>query len=161
MLIWSLKSFEQLTPSELYALLRLRSEVFVVEQNCVFLDMDNQDQDSYHLMGWGAGADNEQEASGSRLLAYTRLVPPGQIYSEMSIGRVVTSPAARGTGAGRALMEESIRRCFALFGSGPIRIGAQQYLERFYASLGFVTVSDPYLEDGIPHVSMLRAVELR
>ncbi|RYY64900.1 MAG: GNAT family N-acetyltransferase [Chitinophagaceae bacterium] len=152
MLTFTLKPFTALTPTELYALLRLRSEVFVVEQNCVFLDMDDQDQGSLHLMGW---------REDGLLAAYTRLVPPGQIYAEMSIGRVVTSPQARGGGIGRLLMEESIRRCTEAFDPGPIRIGAQQYLERFYSSLGFVTVSEPYLEDGIPHVYMLRSVEIR
>ncbi|RYY87845.1 MAG: GNAT family N-acetyltransferase [Chitinophagaceae bacterium] len=166
MLNWSLKPFSSLTPTELYALLRLRSEVFVVEQNCVFLDMDDKDQESFHLMGWAAGAEDSTShslprsggASRLTLAAYTRLVPPGYIYEEASIGRVVTSPAARGGGLGRSLMEESIRRCTELFGAGPIRIGAQQYLEHFYQSLGFVTVSEPYLEDGIPHVYMLRSV---
>lgn len=152
MLNWNLKPFADLTPTELYALLRLRSEVFVVEQNCVFLDMDDKDQESLHLLGWRADG---------LLAAYTRLVPPGLIYKEASIGRVVTSPAARGGGLGRLLMEESIRRCAEAFGPGPIRIGAQQYLEGFYQSLGFVTVSEPYLEDGIPHVYMLRTEELR
>ncbi|RYZ15967.1 MAG: GNAT family N-acetyltransferase [Chitinophagaceae bacterium] len=152
MLTFTLKPFTDLTPAELYALLRLRSEVFVVEQNCVFLDMDDQDQGSLHLLGW---------REDGLLAAYTRLVPPGQIYAEMSIGRVVTSPRARGGGIGRLLMEESIRRCAEAFGPGPIRIGAQRYLERFYSSLGFVTVSEPYMEDGIPHVYMHRSVEIR
>ncbi|TCZ67182.1 GNAT family N-acetyltransferase [Flaviaesturariibacter aridisoli] len=159
MLTFTLKPFTALAPTELYALLRLRSEVFVVEQHCVFLDMDNQDQGSLHLMGW---FDRLTMPGQDRYLAaYTRLVPPGQIYAEASIGRVVTSPQARGGGIGRLLMEESIRRCTEAFGPGPIRIGAQQYLERFYSSLGFVTVSEPYMEDGIPHLYMLRSVKIR
>jgi len=146
---WQLRSFNTISAKELYQALRLRSEVFVVEQNCVFLDMDNYDQQCWHLLGY-----ETEEASA--LIAYTRLVPPGIIYEEMSIGRVVTAPAARRSGAGRALLTESIQRCEALFGKGPIRIGAQQYLEAFYESFGFTTVSEPYLEDGIPHVYMVR-----
>ncbi|ULQ56604.1 GNAT family N-acetyltransferase [Flavihumibacter rivuli] len=141
---WQLKQFGELTPEELYQILRLRSEVFVVEQNCVFLDMDNKDQSSWHLMGWQDGL----------LAAYTRLLPPGLSYEEMSIGRVVSSPAVRGTGIGRELMLESISACRKLFGNGPIRIGAQLYLKKFYASLGFIAEGDIYLEDGIEHVEM-------
>jgi ElaA protein len=150
-LSWTLKFFSELTPHELYAIIRLRNAVFVVEQNCVFQDADNQDQSSWHLMGWQDGL----------LAAYTRLVPPGQIYEEASIGRVVTDPASRGTGAGRLLMTESIAHCEELFGSGPIRIGAQQYLEAFYTSLGFEKTGEPYLEDGIPHIYMRRLGVLR
>lgn len=143
---WTLKKFETLTVDELYALLRLRTEVFVVEQNCVFQDMDNKDQHCYHLMGW---KENE-------LVAYTRLVPLGISYSEYpSIGRVVTSPAARGEGIGRRLMEKSIEETRRLFGNNPIKIGAQLYLLAFYTSLGFVQSSDIYLEDGIEHIEMI------
>lgn len=146
MLQWSCKKFEVLTPAELYNCLRLRSEVFVVEQTCVFLDMDNCDQHCYHLMGMQT----------DQLVAYTRLVPPGVIYSEASIGRVVSSPLVRGTGAGRALMQESIKRVYELFGNGTIKIGAQLYLKKFYESFGFVQVGDMYLEDGIEHIYMLK-----
>jgi ElaA protein len=148
---WILKPFAELTPHELYAIIRLRNAVFVVEQNCVFQDADDKDQDSWHLMGW----------QGELLAAYSRLVPPGLAYPEPSIGRVVSDPSVRGTGAGRLLMEESIRECLQLFGEGPIRIGAQRYLEAFYTSLGFRTEGEPYLEDGIPHIYMVRQVELR
>jgi ElaA protein len=141
---WILKNFDSLSAHELYQLLRLRSEVFVVEQNCVFLDMDNKDQQCMHLLGW----------KDDVLVASTRLVPPGIIYDEMSIGRVVSSPLVRGTGIGRMLMEESINRCYNLYGSHPIRIGAQLYLEKFYSSLGFEKDGEVYLEDGIPHVEM-------
>ncbi|GAA4343838.1 GNAT family N-acetyltransferase [Flaviaesturariibacter amylovorans] len=153
MIEWRLKPFAELTPFELYEILWLRNEVFVVEQNCVFQDADHKDADCQHLMGWQM---NEGTAPGGQLAAYTRLVPPGAIYTEASIGRVVTNPAARGTGAGRLLMAESIRSCTALFGEGPIRIGAQLYLKAFYESFGFAQVSEPYLEDGIPHIYMLR-----
>lgn len=145
---WQIKSFSTLTAIELYQLLRLRSEVFVVEQQCVFLDMDNKDQNCLHLLGW----------QNNLLAASTRLVPPGISYTEMSIGRVVSSPLVRGTGIGRQLMEESIDACYKQWGKSPIRIGAQQYLEKFYQSLGFETDGEPYLEDGIPHVEMLKKI---
>ncbi|MBN8835662.1 MAG: GNAT family N-acetyltransferase [Sphingobacteriia bacterium] len=146
MLNWTIKKFEELTPFELYALLRLRSEVFVVEQNCVFLDMDNKDQFSHHILGW----------DGAILAASTRLIAPGKVYKEMSIGRVVTSPARRNAGYGKALMLFSIDACYRLFGEGPIRIGAQLYLKKFYESLGFIVCGDVYDEDGIDHVEMIR-----
>ncbi len=145
---WTLKRFEELLPTELYALLRLRSEVFVVEQQCVFLDMDDKDQDSFHLCGW---QDNE-------LVAYTRLVPPGIAYTFPSIGRVVTSPGHRGSGFGKLLMLKSIEETIGLFGRGPIKIGAQLYLKKFYESVGFRQTSEVYLEDGIEHIEMLFSV---
>lgn len=143
---WILKKFEELSPYQLYALLQLRNEVFVVEQNCVFQDADDKDQHSFHLMGF---VDN-------KLVAYTRLVPPDVIYTDMSIGRVVTSPAMRGTGAGKELMLQSIKYCHHLFGNGTIKIGAQLYLKQFYQSFGFQQVSEVYLEDGIEHIYMLK-----
>ncbi len=143
---WTLKTFDSLTPQELYALLRLRSEVFVVEQNCVFLDMDNKDQQCHHLLGW----------QNNTLVAYTRLVPPGLSYAEPSIGRVVSSPAARGTGAGKLLMDKSIEKIIELYGNTPIKIGAQLYLKSFYESFGFVQTGDVYDEDGIDHIEMIR-----
>lgn len=142
---WLLKKFSDLSPAELYAQLQLRGRVFVVEQACAYLDPDNKDPLSWHLMGW-----EEEE-----LIAYTRLLPPGLAFPEASIGRVVTAPQARGKGIGRSLMEKSIEHCYQLFGEGPIQIGAQRYLESFYQSLGFEIVGDPYLEDGIPHIHMV------
>jgi ElaA protein len=141
------KPFQQLSPAELYAILRLRNEVFVVEQACVFQDADNKDQYCHHLMIFK----NEE------LIAYARLVPAGVSYPEMSIGRVVSSPAARGTGIGRVLMNAAIENCRLLFGSGPIRIGAQAYIKTFYASLGFGETDIAYMEDGIPHLEMVMA----
>ena len=143
---FSLKTFSELTPAELYTIIRLRNEVFVVEQVCVFQDADNKDQDSLHLMLW----------QGLVLTAYCRLLPPGLAYNEMSIGRVVSLPAARRTGAGRKLIDEAIKLCYSHFGDGPIRIGAQCYLIKFYASFGFKEQGDVYLEDGIEHVEMVR-----
>ncbi|MGB8192310.1 MAG: GNAT family N-acetyltransferase [Chitinophagaceae bacterium] len=144
-LIWKCKTFDELSAQELYAILQLRSEVFVVEQNCVYLDMDDKDQDSYHFCGW----------NGDDLFVYTRLVPAGISYDEPSIGRVVTSPKSRGTGAGKELMKRSIEQLHTLWGKLPIRIGAQAYLQNFYESLGFVQTSDIYIEDGIAHMEML------
>lgn len=143
---WTCKSFNELTPDELYAILRLRSEVFVVEQNCVFLDMDNNDQYCYHFMGF----------IGNDLAAYVRLIGPEKIYKQMSIGRVVTSAIYRNIGAGRLLMESAIEKCYELFGHGPIKIGAQLYLKKFYGSLGFKQISDIYDEDGIDHIHMMK-----
>lgn len=145
---WTLKKFEDLTPAELYAVIQLRNEVFVVEQNCVYQDADNRDQPSWHLMGW----------MDDKLVAYTRILPPGTAYiNEPSIGRVVTSPSARGSGIGRELMKESINQLYKLFGNMPIKIGAQLYLLQFYASLGFLQTSDIYLEDNIEHIEMVKS----
>lgn len=145
---WILKKFDDLQPAELYAILQLRNEVFVVEQHCVYQDADNKDPESYHLAGW-------QE---NKLVAYTRLLPPGLAWPEPSIGRVVTSPSVRGTGIGRELMKQSIAKTRELFGNLPIRIGAQLYLLEFYKSLGFQQISDIYLEDDIQHVEMLLSI---
>lgn len=141
---WILKRFEELSPAELYAIHRLRNEVFVVEQNCVYQDADDRDQPSWHLCGWNA----------AELVAYSRIIPPGIVYEECSIGRVVSSPAYRKTGAGRELMKTSIEKACSLFSTTTIKIGAQLYLQKFYESLGFVQCSGQYLEDGIPHIAM-------
>ncbi|SEW05907.1 ElaA protein [Chitinophaga sp. YR573] len=145
-MVWIVKTFEELTTTELYALLRLRSEVFVVEQTCAFQDMDDTDQLAVHVMGY---IDNE-------LVAYTRLFGPGIKYEYASIGRVVTSQKVRSSGAGRQLMEYSIAIVEERFGKAPIKIGAQQYLQKFYTSLGFVQSSEMYMEDAIPHIEMIR-----
>ncbi|MBC9931102.1 GNAT family N-acetyltransferase [Chitinophaga qingshengii] len=147
MMNWKIKPFEELTIAELYAVLHLRSEVFVVEQHCAYQDLDYADQKALHVMGT-----NEE----GRLVAYTRLFAPGIKYTAASIGRVVTSPLARGTGAGRELMEKSIAAIEEIYGKGAITISAQQYLHRFYTSLGFEQTSDTYMEDGIPHIEMVR-----
>ena len=146
-LIHKIKSFQELNVTELYELLRLRSEVFVVEQNCVFQDMDGKDQQCYHLLLF----------SGSKLAAYSRLVPAGVSFPEVSIGRVITSPAFRGTGLGKKVMELAIEGCEDLFGAKVIRIGAQTYALPFYTSLGFVRDGELYDEDGIEHVEMIRS----
>jgi ElaA protein len=143
---WILKPFIELTPEELYSILQLRNEVFVVEQNCPYQDCDNKDLYAWHLMG----------KKENKLLAYSRLLAPGISYSESSIGRVVSSPATRKTGMGKKLMHESIQQIRNLFQTDTIRIGAQLYLKAFYESFGFVQNGDIYLEDNIPHIIMLR-----
>jgi ElaA protein len=144
---WTFKEFNNLTPSELYAILRLRSEVFVVEQDCVFQDMDNKDQQCHHLMGW----------QDEKLIACSRLVPPGIAYEDPSIGRVVTSPSSRNSGAGKELMLRSIEQLTKLYGKTPITIGAQLYLKKFYESFGFKQSGNIYDEDGIDHIKMKRS----
>jgi len=143
---WILKPFDKLTPAELYGILQLRNEVFIVEQNCPYQDMDNKDLHSWHLMGM----------QNDKLLAYSRLLAPGISYSESSIGRVVSSPSARKTGMGKKLMQESINQIRNLFHTDTIRIGAQLYLKNFYESFEFIQLGDVYLEDNIPHIIMLR-----
>jgi ElaA protein len=142
---WILKKFNALTAAELYAVLQLRNEVFVVEQNCAYQDADGVDLQSLHFMGW----------DGAILAAYTRIIPPGIIFEQASIGRVVTSPKYRGLGTGRQLMELSISNTFSQFNCTQIIICAQLYLKKFYESLGFVQCSKTYLEDNIPHIKML------
>ncbi len=148
---WICKPFNELTVHELYAIIKLRNEVFVVEQNCVFQDADDKDQHCYHLMGLANGS----------LAAYARLVPAGVSYSYASIGRVVTSPACRREGLGKALMRQAIKECYRLFGEQLLKIGGQLYLKDFYESLGFKQTSDMYLEDDIPHIEMLLQPILR
>ena len=148
---WRCLPFHALSADTLYRLLRLRSEVFVVEQACVFLDMDGLDAQCLHELGEVVDADGTVH-----LHASTRLVPPGVAFAEASIGRVVTAPAARGGGIGHALMAESVRLLEQLWGPQPIRIGAQAHLEAFYNRHGFVSDNKPYIEDGIPHLEMIR-----
>jgi ElaA protein len=147
---WQWAGFSELTPADLYAVVRLREAVFIVEQNCPYPDSDGRDPNAWHLLGW------EERSSGRALVAYARIFEPGVRYDEGSIGRVVTAPDVRGTGKGRALMVEALRRFDSLAPGQPIRIAAQRRLEDFYLGLGFRTVSDPYEEDGIIHVDMLR-----
>jgi ElaA protein len=145
---WNCLKFEQLTLEQLYAILQLRIEVFIVEQNCPFQDADNKDNKGYHLMAW----------KHNLLIAYTRLLPAGISYKEPSIGRVVTSPKVRGNGIGNELMQRSIEGCYSLFGKTDIRIGAQLYLKKFYESHGFRQAGAIYDEDGIDHIEMIRSL---
>jgi ElaA protein len=146
-LIWKIRPFSELSTLELYAIFHLRIAVFVVEQNCSYQDADGKDQASWHVMGFdNAGV----------LRAYSRVLPAGLSFPEVSIGRVITSDKARVTGAGRELMMQSLSFIKTSFGEVPIRIGAQCYLKKFYSSFLFKVISDEYLEDNIPHVEMLR-----
>lgn len=142
-----LKAFNELTVHQLYEILKLRSAIFVLEQQCLYQDMDDKDKHCHHLMIF----------EDNRLAAYTRLVPAGVSFIEISIGRVITNPDYRGRGLARKLMQQSIEACYDLFGKQPIRIGAQFYLKDFYSSLGFVQQGEMYLEDDIPHIEMLLA----
>lgn len=141
------KSFENLSVQELYKLLQLRNEVFIVEQNCVYLDIDNKDQDSFHLF----------ILDDSNLAGYSRILPAGKSYDFVSFGRVVISPEYRGKGLGRIIIDESIKSCRELFGDVNIQIGAQLYLLDLYKSFGFVECSEPYDEDGIMHIDMVKS----
>ncbi len=145
---WSWCTFNDLAPAHLYELLQLRSEVFVVEQNCVFLDLDGSDDVALHLLG-------REEGERGALLAYARCFLPGLKFAEASIGRVATRSTARGNGLGHALIAEAMRGLCQHWGEQPIRIGAQAHLERYYARHRFVNVGQPYLEDGIEHIEML------
>ena len=149
MLEWTWKRFEELTLDELYALLALRQEVFVVEQRSLYQDADGYDRGAHHLLGRTGGAE-------PRLAAYLRVLPPGLKYPEASLGRVVTAPGARGQGQGKALVRQGLAFLEARFPGAPLRIGAQNYLRRFYEDFGFRAVGDVYDEDGIPHVDMVR-----
>jgi ElaA protein len=149
---WQWRSFGQLSTAEIYTLLRARAEVFVVEQHCAFLDLDGIDADAQHLLCWASAP-----AQSPAFAAYLRLIGPGRKYAEPSIGRVLTTASFRGRGYGRALMRHGLQRASVAFPGSPLRIGAQQRLEHFYASLGFRAASPTYVEDGIDHVEMLIA----
>lgn len=145
---FSCKPFQELSIDELYACLQLRQEVFVVEQNCPYLDADGKDQQGWHLMGW----------QGHTLVAYTRLLPQGVSYPEyVSIGRVLTRQTARRSGLGKALMQASLQHIHRLFPGQPIKISAQCYLIAFYESFGFQCKGTSYLEDDIPHIAMIKS----
>lgn len=150
MVIWQWLRFSELSADQLYEILRVRQEVFTVEQDCAYQDADGKDQQARHLVAWRADADPPQ------LLAYSRVVTPGRKYAEPSIGRVLTAESARGTGLGRELMRRAIAHTQAEFPGRAIRISAQEHLQRFYREFGFEQVSEPYDEDGIPHIEMLR-----
>lgn len=141
------RAFAALTPQDLYALLKLRSEVFVVEQNCVFLDLDDHDQNAEHLL--------MRDAAGA-LLGYARLLPPGEKYPECSIGRVAVPLDHRNTGMGKRVMAEALRYTLARYPGVAILLWAQQRLEKFYEQFGFAGCSEAELEDGILHIKMRR-----
>lgn len=138
--------FADLTLDDLYDALALRCRVFILEQGA-YLDPDGLDRVSWHLLG--------RDEAGV-LQAYLRVVDPGVKYAERSIGRVITSPEVRGTGAGRRLMTEALARCDGAWPGEPIRISAQAHLQAFYGGFGFRAIGEPYSEDNIPHIEMLR-----
>lgn len=145
MITWKCKFFSDLSNEELYKIVQLRLEVFVVEQNCAYQDCDGKDLKAYHLTGW----------DGKNLVAYTRLLEKGISYPEAaSIGRVITACSSRGQNLGKQLMLKSIEQVYILFGKVPIKISAQLYLKRFYESFSFVQKGGVYLEDGIDHIAM-------
>ncbi len=147
MIDWLLKDYSALTTNELYAAMQLRQEIFVVEQNCPYLDADGKDVYSHHLFGY----------EGDILVAYCRIVKPGISYNEVSIGRVVVKSSFRKFGYGHLLMQRALEAIISLYGALPVRIGAQSYLLHFYMAHGFTQEGEEYLEDGIPHRIMLRS----
>jgi ElaA protein len=152
-ILWQWKRFDDFEPRELYAVLRARIEVFVIEQRCAFLDTDGVDLHAWHLLGWTAP--KRGDGTPPLLAAYLRLIEPGRVFDEPSIGRVLTVETFRRIGLGRPLMNEGLRKAAELYPGRALRIGAQSRLERFYQSLGFSTVSETYVEDGIEHIQML------
>jgi ElaA protein len=149
MITWQCKYFTELNSFELYKILQLRSEVFIVEQNCPYQDCDDKDLKAYHYSGW----------QGENIVAYTRLLDKGISYDNAaSIGRVVTAQSVRGKNIGQQLMRNSMEEIYRLFGKVPIRLSAQLYLKRFYESFSFVQKSEVYMEDGIEHISMLHDI---
>jgi ElaA protein len=142
---WQFGSFDELSNHDLYALLKARQDVFILEQTCFYADFDGLDQQAHHLLGWRDG----------KLAAYLRVLAPGAKYTEMSIGRVLTVDFARGTGIGRELVGLGVEHAKRLYPGHRIKICAQARLENFYASFGFVRISDVYDEDGIDHIDML------
>ncbi|ANL65923.1 GCN5-related N-acetyltransferase protein [Rhizobium phaseoli] len=141
-----LKSVDELPARELYDLLKMRVDVFVVEQNCPYPELDGKDIDALHL----------RLMEGGELLASARILKPHEPQDPVKIGRVVVSPAHRGKRLGDALMSEAISACERLYPANPIALSAQAHLRRFYEAFGFVVASEEYLEDGIPHIDMIR-----
>lgn len=146
MITWQWSRLEELTSTQSYRLFAARSTVFVIEQNCVYQDLDGLDLEALHLIGW----------SGNEVAACLRVLAPGAKYVEASLGRVLTTAAFRGTGVGRDMLALGLQRIDRDYPSQPTRIGAQAHLQKFYGEFGFHAISDIFIEDGIPHVEMLR-----
>ena len=143
---WKLYSFNELSLAQLYNVLKLRQEIFVVEQDCPYMDCDDYDQESLHLMAMVDGG----------LAGYARILPAGLYYKEPSIGRIVTAADFRRMGLGKRIIAKGLEIMEDRFGKTPIRIMAQCYLIKFYEAFGFATVGEEFLEDGIPHIEMFR-----
>ena len=146
MLKTQVKTFSELTTQELYDLLQLRSEVFVVEQDCVYQDLDSKDQKAFHVLGY----------KNEKLVAYTRIFKPGDYFDKSSVGRVVVAKNEREHQYGYDIMNASIKAIKMHFKDTTIKISAQSYLNKFYSNLGFKPIGAEYLEDGIPHIAMLK-----
>jgi ElaA protein len=142
---WQWCRLGELSAEQLYAVLAARVAIFVVEQNCAYQDLDGLDYDAEHLIAW----------SGADVAGYLRVLAPGTRFADPSIGRIITTQAFRGSGLGREVVAKGIERARLRYPGRPVRISAQKYLERFYGEFGFATVSEPYLEDDIPHVEMV------
>ena len=147
-MIWTLKSFNELTLSEFHDIIQLRLDIFVVEQDCPYLDLDGKDKTACHFFG---------STEKGKIVAYTRLFGPGEYYKEAAIGRVVVHKDFRKDGIGFELMKRSIEQVENQYHTTVIKIGAQRYLRKFYESLGFISTDEFYLEDGIPHMYMIRS----
>lgn len=151
MIEWQWAEFGQLTAGDLYQVMKLRQQVFVVEQHCIYEDLDDLDEGAWHLIGWRV------ETGGSRTIdAYLRVLGPGVRYKEFSMGRIVVSQGARGTGLGKELVAKGISLISEKLSGNAIRISAQHHLEGFYSEYGFERISEPYDEDGILHIEMLK-----
>ena len=153
--MWKAKPWKDITRDEWHGLVRLRVDVFVVEQDCPYSDLDGKD-----LRAWHVWKEDEDLAKGGAMLACARVLGPGVSYAEPSIGRVATRRDRRSEGLGKELMERSIEVCERTWPGQDIRISAQCYLEGWYGELGFAPVGEPYLEDGIPHIQMLRSARV-
>ena len=144
---WQWQFFSELDKNTLYDLLALRQRVFMLEQQSLYLDADGADKDAWHLFGW---------SEDGRLLVYLRVIPAAAQGERTTIGRLAVSEAARGSGIGRAAMEECLRWIDDYFPAAEVKISAQEYLEEFYRRLGFSAIGDPYDDAGVPHIDMLR-----
>ena len=152
MLNWYCKSYQQRSKNQLFSIYKARQQVFIVEQNCPYPDIDLLDKQCLHLFACQQTTNTSTEPE---ILAYLRIIPPAAQYPQASFGRVLTTEAARGTGAGKALVAKALEQLAQTYPSAPIKISAQSYLQKFYADFGFVTISDVYLEDDIEHLDML------
>jgi ElaA protein len=142
---WQWCRLGELSAEQVYAVLAARVAIFVVEQNCAYQDLDGLDADAEHLIAW----------SGTQVAGYLRVLAPGTRFDDPSIGRIITTKPFRGSGLGRDLVAKGLERTRLRYPGQPVRISAQQYLEKFYRDFGFVAVSEPYLEDDIPHLEMV------
>ena len=146
MIRWEILSFTELSPCQLYDILQLRAAIFVVEQKCTYQDVDGYDLNAFHVLGW------DSEVLG----AYARILPPHSKYPQCSIGRVAVAETHRGKGLARECMQRALDAALRQYPGQPILAQSQCYLEKFYQSFGFTAVSEPYDDDGIPHIDMIR-----